>query len=67
MFELDLLICLEDKTKADLNFEYVCSECATTFPMRFYRCPVCHKVLTQTLTFSLVPKNAHHDASAGFY
>lgn len=68
IFELDVLIALEDKNKADLNFEYVCDECANGFPTRFYRCPICHKVLTQTLSFSLVAKNTpYNDASAGFY
>ncbi|WXG59553.1 hypothetical protein VB002_10800 [Campylobacter concisus] len=29
---------------AGLSFNYVCKNCKNSFPMHFYRCPVCHEL-----------------------
>ena len=42
IFELDLLIKLgEQKSIADLSFEYACNNCKQIFPIYFHRCPSC--------------------------
>lgn len=42
IFELDVLIKLRDqKSIADLSFEYACNNCKQIFPIYFHRCPSC--------------------------
>ena len=42
IFELDVLIKLrEQKSIADLSFEYACNNCKQIFPIYFHRCPSC--------------------------
>lgn len=42
VFELDILIKLKGKKDdIDLNFEYVCSECKSSYAVHFNRCPKC--------------------------
>jgi lipopolysaccharide biosynthesis regulator YciM len=44
LFELDVLGILRDNNykEAGLSFEFTCQNCKQTFPIHFYRCPVCH-------------------------
>jgi len=48
VFELDILIHLHAQgyNDADLQFEYLCSECKQVFPFSFHRCPNCHGIDT---------------------
>lgn len=45
-FELNVIKHLNDAefNKATLNFNYVCKSCKNSFPMHFYRCPMCHEL-----------------------
>lgn len=48
-FDLDILILLnkhEHQTKADLNFEFICTSCKKMHPIYESRCPHCHGILT---------------------
>ena len=40
VFELDVILNLK-KDIADIDFEYLCSECKNIFPFAFSRCPNC--------------------------
>ncbi|MDR2152648.1 MAG: hypothetical protein LBO72_07495 [Helicobacteraceae bacterium] len=72
IFEFDALIKLGDeKAIADLTFEYRCPRCAASFPMRFSRCPNCHRAEIAQVKPVLI-KNAKgdktdYDVSANFY
>ncbi|MDF1883419.1 hypothetical protein JHD49_05635 [Sulfurimonas sp. SAG-AH-194-C21] len=44
IFELDVLIKLEGKAKATLNFEYMCDDCKIIHPFAFHRCPSCYSI-----------------------
>lgn len=67
IFALDILLNLQDKTKADLEFEYICKECNTSFPLSFYRCPVCQNLHSLSIQTSLSEKNSNNSGSANFY
>ena len=54
IFEFDVLINLQKKESATLNFEYVCSSCQQVYPFAFSRCSHCHSIDTQIVEFSLV-------------
>ncbi|RKV89154.1 MAG: tetratricopeptide repeat protein [Campylobacter sp.] len=45
-FELNVIKKLKDAKfdAAGLSFNYVCKSCKNSFPMHFYRCPVCHEL-----------------------
>ncbi|WP_249317610.1 hypothetical protein [Campylobacter mucosalis] len=45
-FELNVIKILKDSgfNKAQLSFSYVCKHCKNSFPMHFYRCPMCHEL-----------------------
>ena len=45
-FELNAIKRLKDAKfdAAGLSFNYVCKNCKNSFPMHFYRCPVCHEL-----------------------
>jgi len=46
VFEFDILINLNDKSKATLSFEYICDSCKQLFPFAFHRCSHCHCIDT---------------------
>ncbi|MEA1982431.1 MAG: tetratricopeptide repeat protein, partial [Campylobacterota bacterium] len=52
-FEFDILIKLEGKAGATLNFEYVCDSCKQVYPFAFSRCASCHAIDTSTVEWSL--------------
>lgn len=45
-FELNVLKNLNDVgfKGAQLSFNYVCGSCKNSFPIHFYRCPICHEL-----------------------
>ena len=45
-FELNVIKHLNDAgyKGATLSFNYVCKSCKNSFPMHFYRCPMCHEL-----------------------
>lgn len=45
-FELSVLRALNDANfkRAGLSFNYVCKSCKNSFPIHFYRCPICHEL-----------------------
>jgi len=69
IFELDLILNLKDKQKAELKFEYLCTECNNNFPLAFYRCPMCQAIFSSSINLSLIkPQNKEQNgSSAGFY
>jgi len=54
IFELDVLINLQDRSNATLSFEYICDSCKQVFPFAFHRCSSCHAIDTIRVEFSLV-------------
>ncbi|MDR2034902.1 MAG: hypothetical protein LBP89_09830 [Helicobacteraceae bacterium] len=73
IFEFDLLIKLGGaKTIANLEFEYRCAHCLTSFPVHFFRCPNCQSVEAAQIEPILIKnvrlddKNAYEN-SANFY
>jgi len=62
LFELDILIQLQQKVDATLSFEYVCDHCKTVYPFAFHRCSNCHKIDTQRIDFQVV-KDYYKDIS----
>lgn len=60
LFELDVLIKLQNKANATLNFEYICENCKRRYPFAFNRCASCHKLDTNRVEWSLV-KNYHQN------
>ena len=60
-FDLDILILLnthEHDTKADLDFEFICTSCKHVHPIFESRCPHCHSILSFIVKHMLV-KNAY--------
>ena len=45
-FEMELISNLKRNgfDKADLSFNYICGNCKNSFPLHFYRCPICHEL-----------------------
>ena len=62
VFELDVLINLDQKANATLGFEYICSSCTVTYPFAFNRCSSCHAIDTANVDLLLV-KDYHKDFS----
>ena len=62
IFELDVLINLDSKADATLNFEYVCGSCKQMCPFSFNRCSSCHSIDTLKIEFTLT-KDYHRDFS----
>ena len=62
VFEFDVLINLNQKSNATLNFEYICNECKQVYPFAFNRCSGCHSIDSLGIEFSL-SKNFHRDYS----
>ena len=54
IFELDVLINLQNKTNATLSFEYICDNCKQVFPFAFHRCSSCHAIDTIGIEYALV-------------
>lgn len=54
VFELDILINLQNKTNATLSFEYICDNCKQVFPFAFNRCSSCHGIDTLGVELALV-------------
>jgi len=61
VFEFDVLINLENKSNATLNFEYICDACKQVFPFVFHRCSSCHAIDTVDVEISLVKNHAGID------
>lgn len=53
IFEFDILIKLQGKGSATLNFEYICNSCKQVYPFAFNRCAACHSIDTLGLEWSL--------------
>ena len=53
LFELDLLIKLQNRASATLSFEYICDNCKKTYPFVFNRCASCHSIDTSRVEWSL--------------
>ncbi|ABB45300.1 TPR repeat [Sulfurimonas denitrificans DSM 1251] len=62
VFELNILINLEQRADATLGFEYICNSCKIVFPFAFHRCSNCHTIGTSRAELSLV-KDYHKDFS----
>jgi len=54
-FEIEALKYLPSDL-AELEFEYVCSNCKNIFPLYSTRCPKCYELFTQKLLLKLSPK-----------
>ncbi len=54
VFELDVLINLDNKVRATIGFEYICRECKVVFPFGFHRCSACHAIDSAALEYTLV-------------
>ncbi|WP_281951915.1 tetratricopeptide repeat protein [Nitrosophilus kaiyonis] len=57
IFELNVLLNLKNDI-ADLDFEYLCNECKSIFPISFTRCPNCLSPKSPTVEFILTKKRA---------
>jgi len=62
VFEFDILIKLEGKGSATLNFEYICDNCKQIYPFIFNRCTSCHSIDTARVEWSLT-KDYYKDFS----
>jgi len=62
IFEFDVLIKLDGKANATLNFEYICDSCKQVYPFVFSRCSACHSIDTARVEWSLT-KDYHKDFS----
>lgn len=62
IFELDVLINLQNKSNATLSFEYICDSCKQVFPFAFHRCSSCHSIDTIGIELSLVKKYIGKDS-----
>jgi len=62
-FEFSILIDLNrcGVTKATLSFSYICNGCKHTFPIPFYRCPNCFKLLDIELETLLIKDSFETD------
>lgn len=68
IFELDLLIKLPDSHIADLEFEYICNDCLSSYPIYFNRCPSCFASKSATVSWSITKGFSPRDEnSANFY
>lgn len=68
LFELDLLIKLPQKDLADLEFEYVCGDCLSSYPIYFGRCPTCFASKSAKISANIIKKARSSDEnSASFY
>ncbi len=65
IFELNLLIHLQKSDLADIEFEYVCSECKVTYPFSFHRCSSCHAIDSALLEYNIVAKKQGELFEAG--
>ncbi|PHS56616.1 MAG: hypothetical protein COB17_08775 [Sulfurimonas sp.] len=62
VFELDVLIKLQQKVNATLSFEYICDSCKGVYPFAFTRCTSCHSIDKSIVELSLV-KDYHKNYS----
>ncbi len=53
IFELDILIKLQNDADATIEFEYLCQNCKVVFPFSFDRCNACHHIDTMVLEYNL--------------
>lgn len=68
IFELDILIKLPEANLADLEFEYICSECLTSHPLYFSRCSACFASKSAKVSWSITKGFSPSDEnSANFY
>ena len=58
-FEINTLLKLKlaGDNSADLSFSYTCCNCKNSFPLYFYRCPVCKNINTASINTILVRNN----------
>jgi pentatricopeptide repeat protein len=54
IFELDILINVDKKVNASLNFEFICDKCKVAYPFGFNRCSNCHAIDTATIEYTLI-------------
>lgn len=59
IFELDMLkhLVKEGYKKADISFEYFCTNCKNSYPFYFSRCPNCHHIDSVTILPKLTKKS----------
>ena len=69
VFELNVLIHLKEAREiAELEFEFACGSCRSTYPVYFHRCPSCQEVATAAVEPVLEAKRGRDfEASANFY
>ena len=60
IFEFDILINLNNKLKATLDFEYLCHNCNMLHPFAFSRCSSCHSIDTSRIEFRLTKDYARN-------
>jgi lipopolysaccharide biosynthesis regulator YciM len=59
IFAFDVLGALkkDGSVEADLNFQYMCSECKNVYPLYFYRCPNCLAIGSVKIQSTIVKAN----------
>lgn len=62
-FELEVLSNLQSVgyTKASLNFEYICDECKSNFPVHSHRCPNCQAIASASIE-PIITKGSYEDS-----
>ena len=62
IFEINALAAMKKSgfEEASLSFKFICLECKNSFPLFFYRCPVCYSLESAKIITSLV-KNSEED------
>jgi len=62
-FELEVLSNLQSigYTKASLNFEYICDECKSNFPVHSHRCPNCQAIASASIE-PVITKDSYEDS-----
>jgi lipopolysaccharide biosynthesis regulator YciM len=62
-FELEVLAKLNSSgyKKASLNFEYICDECKSSFPVHSHRCPNCQAIASEHIE-PVITKNSYEDS-----
>ncbi len=62
-FELEVLSNLHSVgyTKASLNFEYICEECKSNFPLHSHRCPNCQAIASARIE-PVITKESYEDS-----
>lgn len=62
-FELEVLSNLRSVgyTKASLNFEYICEECKSSFPVHSHRCPNCQAIASASIE-PVITKGSYEDS-----